>query len=316
MAPVVSSDGSVRNLFSPDSGRTQQNTDVTEKQGGNDSASKPEKPLWDVSDLAIGIPELRERREKGGRLADLMSEARPVFKLNGEPLAEALRAGDDYLLAYYRGGNADAPLERKDRLAAITEAGEYRCVVTGVSKKLGGQVAVPFKVMARKRSKKPLAVLAAAAAIAAVAVAVLTFSGNAPWYDPNAGEGLAGIHDSDLQAYLDAKVDEGMMNITVLSKLVFEGGTTTDRNNPGEIGFNNIPGNHVDQKLAITLDDTGEQVYESGAIQPGQNIQYITLTRDLEPGTYEATSTITGYDRDTHAELGTLAAKLRIFVNG
>ena len=60
----------------------------------------------------------------------------------------------------------------------------------------------------------------------------------------------------------------------------------------------------MDQKVVITLKDSGETVYESAAIAPDQHIQTIKLTKDLDPGQYAVVATFTGYDRETHKQTG------------
>ena len=273
-----------------------------------------EKAGYDLSDLAIKMPELREERDpRGGRKAkrDLLPKVRPEFSLAGEKIE--LVEGVDYLVTVYEGDDVDVPPTSDKRVEKLTDAGKYRAILTGMSGKLHGQVAVPFEVKKRKRSLKPLLALLLLLLAGLGVFFALYFTGNTPWYDPNAGEGLAGLHDEDLQAYIDMQVKEGMMNMTILSGIVFEDGTMNP-NSPGEIGFNNLAGNHYDQKLTLTLKDTGEVVYESGAISPGQNIQYITLNRELAPGVYDAVATVTGYDTQTHEEKGSLASELRIAV--
>ena len=261
-----------------------------------------------LSELAVTMPELRERRDSAGKV-DLIGQAVPRLELEGEDVG--LVPGEDFLLEHYRGG-VESPLDSSHRIAELKDAGSYRVVIRGASERLSGEMIVPFQVQKRRRIWPWI--LAALLLLIAALLGVMFFTGNGPWYDPNASEGIAGLEGEDLQAYLDAKVEEGSMNITVVTPLVFREGTT-NQDAPGKIAFNNLEANHVDQKLAITLDDTGELVYESpGAISPGQNVEYITLNRELAPGTYAATATVTGYDRETHAERGALAAKIQIVV--
>ena len=132
------------------------------------------------------------------------------------------------------------------------------------------------------------------------------------WYDSSVLSGqYEGKSQEEVIAALNAQVEEGMMNISIASAVVFADGAAE-----GEARIENIPANHVDQKVSIVLDDTGEQVYESGAIAPGQHIQTITLSKVLEPGSYAATATFTGYDRDTHKKTGASAAQIMLTVEG
>ena len=84
----------------------------------------------------------------------------------------------------------------------------------------------------------------------------------------------------------------------------------------GEARIENIAANPMDQKVVITLKDSGETVYESAAIAPDQHIQTIKLTKDLDPGQYAAVATFTGYDRETHKQTGQAAAEIVLNVEG
>lgn len=66
------------------------------------------------------------------------------------------------------------------------------------------------------------------------------------------------------------------------------------------IGFENLPNNDVDQECTITLDSTGEVLYQSERISPNHVIDTCTFTRELDPGVYDATVTITTYERGTN----------------
>ena len=41
--------------------------------------------------------------------------------------------------------------------------------------------------------------------------------------------------------------------------------------------------------ISVILDDTGEKIYESKYVKPGQHLYEVELTRALEAGTYKAT---------------------------
>ena len=76
----------------------------------------------------------------------------------------------------------------------------------------------------------------------------------------------------------------------------------------------NIAANKVDQKVTLELANTGEVIYESGAIAPGSHVQTIQLDANLEPGVYDALATFDGYDIETHEKKGTAAAKVTLAV--
>ena len=67
----------------------------------------------------------------------------------------------------------------------------------------------------------------------------------------------------------------------------------------------------------ITLDDTGEEIYDSGYMPVDSHIQTDKLEIDLEPGDYDATAVFTAYDEKLDgAVVGQAIAQLRISVLG
>lgn len=162
-----------------------------------------------------------------------------------------------------------------------------------------------------RRRKVLLATLAVLALIAAVLLLVRAFVPGADgWLDPAAEQGrYEGWDEQAVRDDLSRQVEEGMMAVSVSSSIVFEDGQAE-----GEARIENVPGNRVDQKVSLTLDDTGETLYESGALAPGTHVQRIRLSRDLEPGDYAATMVFTGYDRETHEKRGSAGVQVTLRV--
>lgn len=164
-------------------------------------------------------------------------------------------------------------------------------------------------------SKHVFAGLVAVVAVAAAVGVGVVLTQPTPldeWYDSSAAQGqYEGKSKEEIQAALNEEVAKGMMNISIAAVIEFPDGASE-----GEARIENIAANPMDQKVAIALKDSGETVYESGAIAPGQHIQTIKLSRDLEPGEYKAVATFTGYDRETHKQTGQAAAEVVIHVEG
>ncbi|MEG0070546.1 MAG: hypothetical protein RR671_02505 [Raoultibacter sp.] len=151
------------------------------------------------------------------------------------------------------------------------------------------------------------------AILAAVIAAAVLFlpQENLPWFDQNAAEGpYAGKTEEEIKADLNRRVEEGMMNISIASRITFPSGTSA-----GTAHIENIAANPVDQKVVISLKDTDETLYESGAIAPGQHLDTIKLNRVLEAGSYDAIATFTGYNKETHEETGRSAAETILHVS-
>lgn len=133
---------------------------------------------------------------------------------------------------------------------------------------------------------------------------------NADFFDPLAETGLLpGMTEAEIEAELNRVVEEGMLNIAISGELVFRDGASQ-----GAANIVNSEANHYVQKVRITLDETGETVYESGGIKPGQYIQYITLDQVLPAGEYPATATFTAYTEDGLQEAGSAAAKITLYI--
>lgn len=115
--------------------------------------------------------------------------------------------------------------------------------------------------------------------------------------------------EEEMQAELDSKVEEGMLDISISSKIDFENGTSE-----GVANIENVPGNIYDIKVSIELSDTGEVVYESPLMTPNQYIEKIKLNRDLDAGTYPAIATFTAYNTEDGVEEGQAAAEITIEV--
>lgn len=104
---------------------------------------------------------------------------------------------------------------------------------------------------------------------------------------------LPGKSEEEISSLLNAKVEEGMVDIGIQGEPVFE------RNGKkGRLGIENIAANHYSFQVDLVLNETGEQIYSSGLIDPGYYVEYVELNRALQAGDYEATATFTTYSLD------------------
>ena len=163
------------------------------------------------------------------------------------------------------------------------------------------------------RTKRIAIIAGIVVVLLALALGIWWFAGgHDDFFDANALEGQAPYKTpEEMQAELDRIVEEGMFNISIASIIQFDEGTQ-----PGKAYIENVPGNRYLMQVTITLDDGGETVYETKAIKPGQYIEDITLSKDLDQGTYPATATFTAYDQESHDEVGQAAAKVTLNVMG
>ena len=107
----------------------------------------------------------------------------------------------------------------------------------------------------------------------------------------------------EIEAALNNKVAEGMINISANTAPIFEDGASE-----GNLMLVNESINLYPQKVQIVRNDTGEQIYESGAIAVGSKIERAKLDVDLPAGTYECTAYFHNLNPETGDIIGTAGA--------
>ena len=163
-----------------------------------------------------------------------------------------------------------------------------------------------------RRNKKigiTVAVICIVAAVGIAAAVVLNLpSGFA--YDPSAQSGMApGKTPEEIQAELDRSVEEGMFDISIAGTIPFDTPTS-----PGTANIENVPGNHYDMQVTLTLDADGSTLYTSGPLAPGTWIESITLEQTLSPGIHKATALFEALDTTTHEVAGSAAAQIDLSI--
>ena len=129
-------------------------------------------------------------------------------------------------------------------------------------------------------------------------------------YDSSAVEGVWDqMTPEEIEAALNNKVSEGMINISMNTAPYFENGTVE-----GNLMLVNESINNYPQKVQIVRNDTGEQIYESGAIAVGSKIERARLDVDLPAGTYECTAYFHNLDPESGAIIGTAGAIITITI--
>ncbi len=113
------------------------------------------------------------------------------------------------------------------------------------------------------------------------------------WGDPRARKGYYdGKTPEEIQSDLDTQVDWYSMEISVASAMQVEEGKTRV-----EARIENVEANHCDQKVRMYLtDDPSDVLFESGAISPGEYLQYVDLTHPLPVGRHDVTVEFQGYE--------------------
>ena len=129
-------------------------------------------------------------------------------------------------------------------------------------------------------------------------------------YDSSAVEGgWDNLSPEEIAEKLNEKVAEGMINISMNTAPYFEDGKAE-----GNVMIVNESINNYPQKVQIVRNDTGEQIYESGAIAVGSKIEHAALDVELPAGTYECTAMFHNLDPVSGETIGTAGAIINITI--
>lgn len=133
--------------------------------------------------------------------------------------------------------------------------------------------------------------------------------GNLFDYDDSA---VAIDENSMSKALLDMvdKVKDGNMSLEMKTTAVSPDGTNFS------CKLANAPENRYDMFMTLYLDDTGEEIYKSGLIPLGMEINTFQINRKLDPGTYEATLVYTQVNDDKATVHATVNVGLTLNVTG
>lgn len=140
----------------------------------------------------------------------------------------------------------------------------------------------------KTKIKKPI--VAVAVAIASLFVAYALFS----WGDPRARKGYyEGKSPEEIQRDLDQQVEAYSMEISVASSMQVREGETHV-----EARVENVVNNHCDQKIRMyPTADPSDVLFESGALAPGEYLQFVELAHPLPVGRNSVTVEFQGYEQ-------------------
>lgn len=124
------------------------------------------------------------------------------------------------------------------------------------------------------------------------------------------GKDASKMTEKEKLEYAQSKVDESNFNMRIVSEAHFDKETMK-----GSLAMQNPPQNSQPVNVVVTLDSDKSKVYESGAIQPGEEIKEATLSQKLNPGSYPATATFNIYNPTTKKKQGQVQALLTLIVD-
>lgn len=112
-----------------------------------------------------------------------------------------------------------------------------------------------------------------------------------------------GLSDEEIKALLQKQVDDSTISFSISSDPVFKG-------KKAFIVMANPRYNAYDIDYVITVD--GKEIIRTAKIAPNQYIEEVELKEALPKGTYTGEALITGYNRETGAEVGKTIVELNI----
>lgn len=119
---------------------------------------------------------------------------------------------------------------------------------------------------------------------------------------------IPGKSREERQRELDAVVEEGMLAMTINA-------TPSGRAAGADRTVNWLIENPSNQgkliRVEVWRDDTGEKIYETGAIPPGNYVENAPLLTELPPGEYSCTAKFFAY-REDETYIGQAAARIRL----
>lgn len=127
-------------------------------------------------------------------------------------------------------------------------------------------------------------------------------------YLPDAKEAQK-MTDEQIKIAEQEAVDASKFNMVIKPEAIFSEG-----NAEGELYIQNPEHNVYPINVVIALDKDGQEIYSSGAIEPGYEIKKAALNQSLEKGYYPATATFNVYDPVTKQKRGQVQASITIKV--
>ena len=120
---------------------------------------------------------------------------------------------------------------------------------------------------------------------------------------------IPGKTREERQRELDSIVEEGMIALSINA-------TPSGKTSGADRSVNWLIENPSNQRklirVEVTLDETGEKIYETGAIPPGSYVEEAPPDVKLEAGIYECTAMFYAYREEDEEYIGQAAAQLKL----
>lgn len=107
----------------------------------------------------------------------------------------------------------------------------------------------------------------------------------------------------------EEEVDNSKFTLSIYPEATFENGKST-----GNLYIKNEVENAYPIAVQIIEDESGDIIYESGAMQPGYEITEGKLVKNLKKGNYKCTAEVSIFDPKTEKYKGQTAAEIEVEV--
>lgn len=134
-------------------------------------------------------------------------------------------------------------------------------------------------------------------------------------WDYEEGQEEGGFEETDrakIIEELNKKVAENMFEISMNTTPTFE-----NINSKGLLNIINVENNRYLMQVILILEDSGKQIYKSGAIKPGSKLVWDTLDdKTLTPGKYQCVARFIAIDEESKEMVGEARAKIKLSILG
>lgn len=123
------------------------------------------------------------------------------------------------------------------------------------------------------------------------------------------GKDAKKMSKEELEKAAQEAVDDSQFTLNILPEASFPDGKSS-----GSIYIKNPATNAFPISVEVIDDETGDVIYESGGIEPGEEITEGTLKKDLGKGVYTCTAQVSIYDPKTKELKGQTSAEMVVDV--
>lgn len=124
------------------------------------------------------------------------------------------------------------------------------------------------------------------------------------------GKDAKKMSDKELAKYAQSAANSSQFNMMISPTATFD-----EHTQKGILKIRNPETNAYPINVVVTDDKTGDIIYTSGAINPGEEVSDVQLEKKMTAGTYQTTALFSLYDAKTKEKKGEVSAAVEVIVN-